>query len=143
MSPTGDITIYKSQLFRTCGAPTAADRIRNPGYRPTYSYGLARPISMNSLMQACSFMAAVRDFHSKLFKKSVSHRHLKTGDTLFFLSQRHIQYHHESKAHGKTNGSDVAVFALTGLGDQFFDYHIEHGSGSKGKKPGQDRREKV
>ena len=52
MSPTGDITIYKSQLFRTCGAPTAADRIRNPGYRPTYSYGLARPISMNSLMQA-------------------------------------------------------------------------------------------
>ena len=42
MSPTGDITIYKSQLFRTCGAPTAADRIRNPGYRPTYSYGLAR-----------------------------------------------------------------------------------------------------
>ena len=42
MSPTGDITIYKKQLFRACGAPTAADRIRNPGYRPTYSYGLAR-----------------------------------------------------------------------------------------------------
>ena len=40
MSPTGDITIYKKQLFRACGAPTAADRIRNPGYRPTYSYGL-------------------------------------------------------------------------------------------------------
>ena len=34
------------------GAPTAADRIRNPGYRPTYSYGLARPIPKNSLMQA-------------------------------------------------------------------------------------------
>ena len=30
MSPTGDITIYKKQLFRACGAPTAADRIRNP-----------------------------------------------------------------------------------------------------------------
>ena len=29
-----------------------AARIRNPGYRPTYSYGLARPISANSLMQA-------------------------------------------------------------------------------------------
>ena len=43
MSPTGDITIYKKQLFRACGAPTAADRIRNPGYRP---------ISMNSLMQS-------------------------------------------------------------------------------------------
>ena len=49
MSPTGDIT-YESQLFRAYGAPTAADRIRNPGYHPTYSYALARPISNNSLM---------------------------------------------------------------------------------------------
>lgn len=52
MSPVGDITIYESQLFRAYSAPTAADRIRNPGYRPTYSCRLARPISMNSLMQA-------------------------------------------------------------------------------------------
>ena len=52
MSPVGDITIYESQLFRAYGAPTAADRIRNPGYRPTYSYSPACPISMNSLMQA-------------------------------------------------------------------------------------------
>ena len=52
MSPTGDITIYKKQLFRAYGAPTAADRIRNPGYRPTYSYGLARLISKSSLVQA-------------------------------------------------------------------------------------------
>ena len=41
MSPAGDITIYESQLFRAYGAPTAADRIRNPGYRPTYSYAPA------------------------------------------------------------------------------------------------------
>ena len=69
MSPTGDITIYKKQLFRACGAHTVADRIRNPGYRPTYSYGLARPISMNSLMQAWFIlMAAVRDFYSKIKK---------------------------------------------------------------------------
>ena len=52
MSPAGDITIYESQLFRAYGRSTAADRIRNPGYRPTYSYGLAHPISKNSLMQA-------------------------------------------------------------------------------------------
>ena len=52
MSPVGNITIYESQLFRAYSAPTAADRIRNPGYRPTYSYGLAHPISKNSLMQA-------------------------------------------------------------------------------------------
>jgi hypothetical protein len=30
----------------------AVDCICNSGYRPTYSYGIARPISMNSLMQA-------------------------------------------------------------------------------------------
>ena len=52
MSPVGNITIYESQLLGAYGATTAADRIRNPGYRPTYSYGLARPISKNSLMQA-------------------------------------------------------------------------------------------
>ena len=45
-------SIYESQLFRAYGAPTAADRNRNPGYRSTYSYGLARSISKNSLMQA-------------------------------------------------------------------------------------------
>ena len=44
--------LYESQLFRAYGTPTVADRIRNPGYRPTYSYGLARPIPKNSLMQA-------------------------------------------------------------------------------------------
>lgn len=33
MSPTGYIT-YESQLFRAYDAPTAADRIRNPGYHP-------------------------------------------------------------------------------------------------------------
>ena len=52
MSPVGDITIYESQLFRAYSASIADDRIRNPGYLPTYSYGLARPISKNSLMQA-------------------------------------------------------------------------------------------
>ena len=52
MSPVGDITIYESQLFRAYSAPTAADRIRKPGYHPTYSYALARPISKNLLMQA-------------------------------------------------------------------------------------------
>ena len=49
MSPVGDITIHESQLLGAYGALTAADRIRNPGYRPTYSYGLAHPISKNLL----------------------------------------------------------------------------------------------
>ena len=42
----------ESQLLRACVAPVTADNIRNSGYRPTYSCRLARPISMNSLMQA-------------------------------------------------------------------------------------------
>ena len=46
MSPVGDITIYESQLFRAYGAPTAADRIRNPGYRPTYSCRLGCQMSI-------------------------------------------------------------------------------------------------
>ena len=54
MSPTGDITVSESQLFRACGASTAADRIRNPGYRPTYSYGLARLMSVQPSKRACS-----------------------------------------------------------------------------------------
>ena len=41
MSPIGDITIYESQLLGSYGRSTAADRIRNPGYRPTYSYAPA------------------------------------------------------------------------------------------------------
>ena len=53
MSPVGDITIYESrQLWERHRRGTADDRIRNPGYHPTYSYALARPISNNSLMQA-------------------------------------------------------------------------------------------
>ena len=52
MSPVGDITIYESQLLGAYDSPTVAVSIRNPGYRPTYSYALARPISNNSLMQA-------------------------------------------------------------------------------------------
>ena len=42
----------KASCSAPMDAPTAADRIRNPGYHPTYSYALARPISNNSLMQA-------------------------------------------------------------------------------------------
>ena len=43
---------FESQLLRVCDASIVAARIRNLGYCPTYSYGLACPISMNSLMQA-------------------------------------------------------------------------------------------
>ena len=35
-------------------APVIAASIRNPGYRPTYSYRLARPMSMTRRMQACA-----------------------------------------------------------------------------------------
>ena len=44
----GDITMYESQLFRAYGRSHSC---RPPGYRPTYSYGLAHPISKNSLMR--------------------------------------------------------------------------------------------
>ena len=47
MSPTGDITIYKKQLFRACGAPTAADRIRNPCYHATVRFRIQRFNQLN------------------------------------------------------------------------------------------------
>ena len=52
MSLYSDIFMNESQLFRAYSAPTAVEGIRNPGYRPSYSYLLARLISVNSLMQA-------------------------------------------------------------------------------------------
>jgi len=47
------------------GAPTIADCIRNPGYRPTYSYSLACAISINPPCKHGEFMSAAQDFHSK------------------------------------------------------------------------------
>ena len=52
MSAVADIFMRESQLFRAAGAPTAADDIRNPGYRPTYSCRLARPMSAQQGKQA-------------------------------------------------------------------------------------------
>lgn len=47
---TGSLSMNESQLFRARDTPTTANRIRNPGYRSAYSYGLACLISMNLLM---------------------------------------------------------------------------------------------
>ena len=47
MSPVGDITIYESQLFRAYGAPTAADRIRNPCYHATVWFRIQRFNQLN------------------------------------------------------------------------------------------------
>ena len=51
----------ESQLFRAYGAPAAADRIRNPGHRPTYSYGLARLISKLSLIHISDVYDILRE----------------------------------------------------------------------------------
>ena len=47
---TGSLSMNESQLFRARDTPTTANRIRNPGCRSAYSYGLACLISMNLLM---------------------------------------------------------------------------------------------
>jgi len=65
MSAVADITINESWLLRALGAPAITDCIRNPGYRPTYSYSLACAISMNPTCKHAGFMAAAQDFHSK------------------------------------------------------------------------------
>ena len=57
--------VNESRLLRAYGAPAIADCIRNPGYRPTYSYSLACAISINPPCKHGEFMAAAQDFHSK------------------------------------------------------------------------------
>ena len=52
MPADAGITIHESRLLRTFGAPAIVASIRNPRYRAPCSYRLARPIPVNSLMQA-------------------------------------------------------------------------------------------
>ena len=49
----GNIQIMKVGCSAPC-APAIAASIRNPDYRPPYSYWLARPISMSLRVQARS-----------------------------------------------------------------------------------------
>lgn len=76
----------ESQLFRAYGAPAASDRIRNPGHRPTYSYGLARSISKSSLVQAWLILATVRDFHNKIVNKK-GKRHVIYRKSYFIIQR--------------------------------------------------------
>ena len=46
------LSMSEIQLLRAFSTPAATAGFRNPGYHPTYSYALARPISKNLLMQA-------------------------------------------------------------------------------------------
>jgi len=52
MPADAGITIHESRLLRSFGAPAIVASIRNPRYRAPCSYRLARPIPVNSLMQA-------------------------------------------------------------------------------------------
>ncbi len=45
-------TTNKNQLLRVCDTPAADAYIRNPGYRPTYSCMLTRPMSARLREQA-------------------------------------------------------------------------------------------
>ena len=53
------------------GAPTAADRIRNPGYRPTYSGLFTFLIEGTSCLQA-----GLHAFYGKVYISHLSHREL-------------------------------------------------------------------
>ena len=52
MPADAGITIHESRLLRIFGAPAIVASIRNPRYRAPCAYRLARPIPVNSLMQA-------------------------------------------------------------------------------------------
>ena len=70
--------------------------------------------------------------------RAVFHRVFNTPGTFFHtLSQRHIQDHHQGKAHGKGNGAKVGVLTLAHLRDQLLHHHVQHGACGKAEKIGQ------
>ncbi len=79
--------MFESQLFRAYGAPAAADRIRNPGHRPTYSYGLASfDIQEFARASMAHFSATVRDFHNKIINKK-GKRHVIYRKSYFIIQR--------------------------------------------------------
>ena len=57
-------------------------------------------------------------------------------DLLGKLSHHHIEYHHQDKADGETDGAEIGVFALAGFWNEFLDDDIEHGACGKGQQIG-------
>ena len=55
---------------------------------------------------------------------------------LALLSHHNIKHHHQYETDGEANGAAVAVFAVGRLWNQFFHYHIDHGSCCKSKHIG-------
>ena len=48
------------------------------------------------------------------------------------LSHHHVEYHHQDKADGKSDGAEITVLTAGGLGDKFLDNYIEHSTSCKG-----------
>lgn len=59
-----------------------------------------------------------------------------------FLSQGHIQHHHQRKAQRRADRTDVAVFSRLRLGNKLLYHHIEHGACGEGQQIRKDRRDK-
>ena len=53
-----------------------------------------------------------------------------------FLSQCDIEYHHNNKAYGKGDSTNIGVLALLGLGDKFLDNDVEHSTCRECKEVG-------
>ena len=52
------------------------------------------------------------------------------------LTKYYVKHHHQDKTNGETDGAKVAVLTTGGLGYEFLDHHIEHGSCCKGQHVG-------
>ena len=57
------------------------------------------------------------------------------------LPQYHIEHHHQHKANGKPDGTEVGMLAAGGFGDEFLDNNIEHGTCCEGQHVGQNGRQ--
>ena len=61
----------------------------------------------------------------------------------FFLTQCHIQHHHQGEADSEENRTDVGMFALGHFRDQLLHDHIQHSTGGEGQQVGKNGDENV
>ena len=54
------------------------------------------------------------------------------------LTHHHVEYHHQNKTNGETDGAEIGVLALAGFWNELLDNDIEHGTCGKGQHIGQN-----
>lgn len=84
------------------------------------------------------FAPIVFHFNDNRMADSDNQEHCSTNDYTFKvhsqLTHYNVQHHHQRKTQREADGTQIRVFALCGLRNQFFDDHVEHGAGGESQQ---------